>query len=217
MFIVIADVLSAIELEALVQHLSSNAGGFESGKNTAGVFARAVKENEQLNSRHSDTVLGKVEGVLLANPVFKAAALPKSLVKMLVSRYRPGMAYGTHVDEPIMLGVRTDLSFTLFLSEPSAYEGGELVIEQHDGDRNFKLGAGSLILYPSNALHRVTAVERGERLAVVGWVRSLIRDDQQREVLFDLANVIATPNADRSVLNSLHKVRANLMRMWADD
>jgi PKHD-type hydroxylase len=152
--------------------------------------------------------------------VFKAAAMPKSFVKLLVSRYLPGMEYGTHVDDALMGGVRTDMSFTLFLCDPGTYDGGELVIEGNDGDTEVKLPAGHLVLYPTTTLHRVAPVTRGERLVVVGWVRSFIRSGEDREILFDLENVIAASRAasiDRGILNRLLKVKANLLRKWVED
>ena len=132
-----------------------------------------------------------MEQALLAHPVFKAVARPKQLVGLLVSRYRPGMEYGLHVDDAMMQGVRTDLSFTLFLSAPEAYEGGELVIEGNDAENAIKLPAGSAVVYPTTSLHRVAPVTAGERLVVVGWVRSLIRRADQREILFDLDAAVA--------------------------
>ena len=219
MFLVIGDILTATEIEAITMHLSTEVN-FHDGKSTAGAHARTVKNNEQAANEAAAPVLKKVETALLAHPVFKAAALPKSFVKLMVSRYRPGMHYGTHVDDPLMLGTRTDLSFTLFLNPPETYAGGELVIEENGGDRSFKLTAGSLILYPTTSLHRVEEVTSGERLAVVGWVRSFLRDPQQRELLFDLENTIASlkaENASRPVLDHIFKIRANLLRMWATD
>jgi PKHD-type hydroxylase len=218
MFLPIADVLSSAEVSAIVETLKESA--FTSGKSTAGGHAQAVKDNEQAQERAVRPVLTKVEQTLEAHPVFKAAARPRRFVKTMISRYRKGMEYGLHVDEPMMNGVRTDLSFTLFLSKPEDCDGGELVIEGHDGDRAFKLPAGSLILYPSSTLHRVAPVKSGERLAVVGWVRSLIRNNEDRELLFDLETALAELRrqaADRAILDALYKVRANLLRKWVDD
>jgi PKHD-type hydroxylase len=219
MFLVIKEVLTAAEIEAARCHLEQSAS-FTTGKATAGHHARDVKDNEQATSETASPVLKKVEQALLANPVFKAAASPKSIIKLMVSRYLAGMQYGTHVDDPMMNGIRTDLSFTLFLSDPATYDGGSLVIEDNDGDRSFKRDAGSLILYPATSLHHVEAVTSGERLAVVGWVRSFLRDGAQRELVFDLENTIATVRAEhasRPVLDQLYKIRANLLRMWIED
>jgi PKHD-type hydroxylase len=139
---------------------------------------------------------------------------------MLVSRFRPGMSYGTHVDAAIMDGQRTDLSFTLFLSDPDSYDGGELVLEENEGDTAIKLPAGGLVLYQTTSLHRVAEVTRGERLAIVGWIRSYIRSPEHREILFDLDQSVAALReieVDRRVLDRIFKVRNHLTRMWAED
>lgn len=137
---------------------------------------------------------------------------------MLFSRYTPGMSYGTHVDNAVMAGKRTDLSFTLFLSDPRSYEGGELVMQDNGAERAFKLPAGQMILYPTSVPHRVAEVASGARLAAVGWVRSYIRDTGEREILFDLDNAIAGLSADqKDVEMRLSKVRSNLIRRWMED
>lgn len=191
---------------------------FVSGKLTAGWAAKAVKNNDQSTGLAADTVIAEVRDKLLANSVFKSVARPREIMGMLVSRYRQGMAYGSHVDDALMQGKRTDLSFTVFLSAPETYDGGELVIEDNDGDNAIKLAAGSVVIYPTTSLHRVAEVTRGERLVVVGWVRSFIRHAAHREILFDLDQTIAAlQNADRSILNRVFKTRNNLLRMWAED
>jgi PKHD-type hydroxylase len=218
-FLVIQNILSEAEASAICEALANDAV-FADGRGTAGFHAKLVKKNEQATGAKSEAVVKKIETALNQHPVFHAAALPRDFVRLLVSRYRPGMRYGTHVDDALIDGKRTDLSFTLFLSDPSSYEGGALVIEGNDGEQEFKLPIGSLVLYPSTALHRVEEVTSGERLAAVGWVRSFIRDQGQREILFDLENTIASlrvAEAERAVLDRLFKVRANLMRMWVDD
>jgi PKHD-type hydroxylase len=220
MYLPIADILTKAEIDAARAHIDGIESTFASGKLTAGHHAKSVKHNEQAAAEASAPVLTKVRDALLKHPVFKAAAQPQSIVKLMLSRYRPGMHYGSHVDEPFMEGKRTDLSFTLFLSPPETYDGGDLVIEETDGERAFKLEAGSVILYPSTTLHRVEDVTSGERLAVVGWIRSRLRDAGQREIIFDLENAIASLSAiqaPRAVLDRIYKTRANLIRMWAED
>jgi PKHD-type hydroxylase len=213
---IICDILDPARIIAIRDQLKT----FEHGGQTAGWHAKDVKNNEQAEGADSEAVRKLVETTLLAHPVFKAAAQPKLIIKTLVSRYKPGMSYGTHVDEPLMAGIRTDLSFTLFLSDPKTYDGGALVIDGSDGENEVKLPAGSLVLYPTTTLHRVQEVTRGERLAVVGWVRSFIRNAEDREILFDLENVVVSlrsNNADRALLDHTLKIRANLLRKWVED
>jgi PKHD-type hydroxylase len=221
MFIRIAEVLDAAGLEAVRGALDDPAL-FEDGRRTAGWHARELKRNLQASRGSSLTqgVLRRIEQALLGHEVFIAAARPKRLVRLLISRYEPGMTYGTHVDDALMEGVRTDLSFTLFLSDPESYEGGALVIEDSYGERPIRLPAGELILYPSTSLHRVEPLSSGVRLAAVGWVRSYIRDPARREVLFDLEMALRQVHAQEgksAVFDTLVKSRTNLLRLWAED
>lgn len=219
MLLRIGGILSSHEIAALVRSLDE--ADFEDGRRTAGWHARKVKRNEQASaSPVVDAALAKVRQALLANEVFVAAARPREFVKLLVSRYAPGMTYGTHVDDALMTGRRTDLSFTLFLSEPADYAGGELVIEDTLEDRSIRLPAGDVILYPSSTLHRVEPVTRGARLAVVGWVRSFVRAPSHREILFDLELALRDVfdrDGKSPLFDRLAKTRTNLLRMWADD
>ncbi|MEO1232488.1 MAG: Fe2+-dependent dioxygenase, partial [Myxococcota bacterium] len=165
---------------------------FEDGARTAAGAARAVKSNQQ--ARSGDEVIRVareiVEGALDKHAGFQAAAWPGKLARLSFSRYAPGMAYGPHVDDPFIHGLRTDLSFTLFLSDPESYEGGELVVQRHDGDEAVKLPSGSLYLYPSHSLHYVAPVAKGVRLAAVGWIQSRVRSQEHRAILFDLHQVL---------------------------
>jgi PKHD-type hydroxylase len=138
---------------------------------------------------------------------------------MLLSRYRPGMAYGTHVDDAVIGGHRTDLSFTLPLSPPDAYGGGGLAIDDGIEERLFRPAAGDAILYPTGAPHRVVPVDSGERLAIVGWVTSRVRDPVAREILHDLdvaARDLEARAAGSPGLARLIKARTNLYRHWAE-
>jgi PKHD-type hydroxylase len=129
------------------------------------------------------------------------------------------MEYGAHVDDAIISGMRTDLSFTLFLEELDSYEGGALVIETTAGEEEIRLPAGSMIVYPSSTLHRVQPVTRGVRRAAVGWVSSFLRSPEQREMLFDLDTAIEEMRrleTPRAVLDRIIKTRSNLMRMWVE-
>lgn len=216
--IVIDNILSPAEVSALRE----TAAGLEfgDGRATAGRHAALVKANDQaLPCPELDAVLTKVEQALAASALFRAAARPKAVSRLILSRYRLGQTYGLHVDDALMQGLRTDLSFTLFLAEPETYDGGALIIEDRFEARAIKLNSGELILYPATTLHRVEAVTRGERLAVVGWVQSLIRDPGQREILFDLDQAVETCFATEGKtpqFDLLAKTRSNLLRMWAE-
>jgi PKHD-type hydroxylase len=194
---------------------------FEDGSGTAGWRARERKRNLQaVDAPLVAGALRKVEGALAANELFQSAAHPKAILGLLLSRYEPGMAYGPHIDDAMIGGQRADLSFTLFLSEPESYDGGELLIERTEGEHGFKLPAGHLLLYPATTLHRVAPVTRGSRLAAVGWVRSLVREEAQRELLFELDEAIALLRlgGDRErAMDLVLKARSNLLRRWLDD
>lgn len=192
---------------------------FADGKTTAGRFAREVKANDQ--AAESDglrAIEAKVAAVLGANALFQSAARPRAVSRLILSRYRVGQTYGLHVDDALMGGLRTDLSFTLFLSNPDSYDGGALIVEDMVESRAFKPGAGDLILYPSTTLHRVEPVTRGTRLAVVGWVQSWIRSAEQREILFDLdrsLDEVYAQGGKSALFDRLAKTRSNLIRQWA--
>jgi PKHD-type hydroxylase len=163
-----------------------------------------------------------VKTALKRNALFQSALQPKIIHSMLFSRYEKGMSYGRHVDNALMGNqefLRSDVSFTLFLSSPSTYEGGELVIESSDGDRTYKLEAGSVIVYPSSTLHQVEPVTEGVRLAAVGWVQSLVREPNEREILFDLDTTrrsIFAKEGKTIEFDLISKSYANLLRKWAE-
>ena len=130
------------------------------------------------------------------------------------------MHYGSHVDDALMDGMRTDVAFTLFLSDPKSYAGGELTIESPSGEDTFKLDAGSLVAYPATSLHRVADVTRGARLAAVGWARSFVRDQARRELLFDLDTArqqMFARDGKSAEFDLVSKSLANLLRMWVED
>ena len=218
MLIAIENLLSGAQAALL-----SNAAAaltFSDGKATAGRFAKEVKANDQaVASPDLTAIFAIVEQALAGNPVFRAAARPKAITPLILSRYRTGQTYGMHVDDALMKGLRTDLSFTLFLADPESYDGGALIVEDTFEQRSIKLRAGDMILYPSTTLHSVEPVTRGQRLAVVGWVQSLIRTAEQREMLFDLDQAVETVFAEQgksALFDKLAKTRSNLLRMWLD-
>ena len=219
MQIVIGNVLSAEEV-ALVRETLARAT-FEDGRETAGFAAQLVKNNRQAtNDRKIETMRKLLEERILGNELFALAVRPKALTSMMFSRYEGGMQYGSHVDDALMQGMRTDVSFTLFLSDPASYDGGELVIESASGEDAVKPAAGSLVGYPSTTLHHVSPVTRGERLAAVGWARSFVRDGAQREMLFDLDTArrqMFAKDGKTAEYDLVSKSLANLLRMWVED
>lgn len=221
MILCIADLLA----EDLVSDLAStlDAASFEDGRATAGWHARLVKRNEQAAGADALQAAARaVETALGENALFRMAALPRRVRPVMFSRYRPGMDYGSHLDDAMMGGddpVRTDISVTVFLSDPASYEGGELVIETSGGEDAYKLAAGSVILYPAGTLHRVEPVRAGERRAAVTWVQSLVRDPGRREILFDLDTArreLFEREEKSAVFDLISKSYANLLRRWAE-
>ncbi len=196
---------------------------FRDGRASAGAQAKLVKDNEQAvpDDPEAAPIRKMIGDEIFRHQEFRLATRPVKLSPIMLSRYKPGMSYGAHVDHPISGGgqMRRDVSFTLFLNEPDTYDGGELIIMDGVGELDVKLPAGSMIVYPSTSLHRVAEVTRGERLAAVGWAQSMVRDAKKREILYDL-NVARLDLFDQygKSKNSdlLAKAAANLLQMWAD-
>jgi PKHD-type hydroxylase len=216
-------ILAAEELTEIKQVLET--AEFIDGKLTAGWHAKLVKNNRQLKAGTSQQELkAKIRTVLQKNALFQSTVYPKSIHSLLFSRYDEGMSYDTHVDNALMKGgnsglCRSDVSFTLFLTSPQDYQGGELVIEGVQEEQNYKLEAGSAIIYPSTTLHRVNPVTKGTRLVVVGWVQSTIRNASDRELLFDLETArraIFAKSGKTPEFDLISKSIANLIRKWAD-
>lgn len=197
------------------------------GSTTAGHIAANVKRNaqvpeDQAASREAGDI---VRRAVLSNPLFMAAALPSRIYPPMFNSYGPGQAYGNHVDNAIRIHpdegtqIRTDVSCTLFLTDPDEYDGGELIVEDTYGAHAVKLPMGDLILYPSTSLHRVTSVTRGVRVSSFFWVQSMIRDVSDRAVLFNLDTAIqrlTLADAKNPVITDLSGVYHNLLRRWAD-
>lgn len=223
MFLHIPAVLTQEEL-ATVRHAIATAE-FQDGKTTASGPAQLVKNNAQLIPSQVES-LSDTNALLVSalgrNPLLNAVLLPRFFVPLRIGRYDAGMSYGWHIDGPIMEQappIRTDISLTLFLSEPSEYEGGELIIRSDIGDIPFKLGAGDAIAYPSQYVHRVAEVHSGSRLVVVTWIQSAVRDLQQRKLLFQLNTLCSmesakAPHSEETLL--AFQVYSNLMRMWCE-
>jgi len=194
---------------------------FVDGKRTAGWHAKHVKNNLQAkpNQKVVEAMAARVSEALMANEVFRLAARPRQISPLLFSRYTEGMSYGSHVDAAFMSGLRTDLSFTVFLSRPEDCEGGELVLDLPHGEQQFKLDAGDMVVYPSTTLHRVAPVASGQRLVCVGWVQSMVRREDQRELLFDLETAqlaLFAKEGKSPEFDVLSKSVSNLLRMWAE-
>lgn len=223
MFICIPDVLSADQLDRLTGMMDRQS--FIDGRETAGWAAAGVKNNRQVASSSKDhaRMQAMVGETLAAHPIFVRAAMPRTMRPILFSRYLPGMAYGPHVDNALMgesPQTRIDLAFTLFLSGPDAYEGGELAVDEPAGTRAFKLPAGALVLYPANSLHQVTTVTSGRRDVAVGWLQSMVREHERRRIIFELETLRATMFAQggkTAEFDALSRNVSDLWRMWIEN
>jgi PKHD-type hydroxylase len=196
------------------------------GKVTAGHQSAKAKANLQLPEDSEDArAMGDiVVRALQRNATFMSATLARHVYPPLFNKYESGMTFGTHIDNAIRqvpglpLRIRTDISATLFLNAPEDYDGGELLIEETYGAHAVKLGAGDLILYPATSLHRVAPVTRGARLASFFWVQSLVPEDSERQILFDMDRAIvelgATQPADSAAILRLTAAYHNLVRKW---
>lgn len=200
-------------------------GQFIDGRLTAGKVARQVKLNQELRREPTlNEQVGRVViGALAGNALFKSAAFPARVADPLVARYQPGMRYGDHVDDPVMVQggerMRTDLSLTLFLSPPDSYQGGELVIRTPFGEQQVKLAAGDAVLYPSSSLHRVAEVTAGERLVALAWIQSHVRDAAQRALLHELnlaREALLERDPEDPATKRVDQGYANLVRMWSE-
>jgi PKHD-type hydroxylase len=225
MLLQIPDLLSAEEVRETRRLL--NEASWQDGRHTAGHQAVLVKKNLQLalNDPTAKQLGDLILDRLGQTPLFMASALPLRVMQPRFNRYENSGSYGSHVDSGVFpipgtgLHIRSDISSTLFLSDPEEYDGGELVIEEPFGERRVKLPAGHLIVYPGNSLHHVTPVTSGVRFASFFWTQSMIRDEQQRRTLFDLDVSIQNLSADHpdhSSIDGLTSVYHNLLRQWSE-
>lgn len=225
MLLAVPEVLTPQETAAARAIL--DAAPWTDGKVTAGRQSATVKDNMQIPE--DDPAAQQVGDTIMAalgrNALFISAALPARVFPPLFNRYQGGQSFGTHVDNAIrqITGtghrIRTDLSATLFFSQPDEYEGGELIVEDTYGTHRVKLPAGHMVLYPSTSLHHVTPVTRGARVSSFFWIQSMIRDDGQRALLFDLDCALQRLNADvpgHASAVQITGVYHNLMRQWAE-
>ena len=227
MLLTIPGVLNPEQVRFVRNQLEAAGDAWVDGRVTAGHQGAPVKRNLQIAEQA--TVARGLGDVILAaleiNPLFISAALPNQVYPPMFNRYEQGMEFGSHVDGAIRLvpttglKIRTDVSATLFLSDPAEYDGGELLIEDTYGVHSAKLSAGDMLIYPSTSLHRVAPVTRGARIASFFWIQSLIKDDAQRSLLFDLDTAIQrlnASNADDTAITHLTGCYHNLLRMWGE-
>jgi len=227
MLVHIEKVLSAEQVKLARGKLEATGAPWVDGRVTAGFQGAPVKFNQQIDELSplarelGDLILAQLE----RHPRFISACLPLAVYPPMFNRYSEGMTFGSHVDGSIRIvpgsgrRLRTDISATLFLSEPSEYDGGELQIDDAFGMHGAKLTAGDMIVYPASSLHRVTPITRGTRIASFFWVQSMIRDESQRALLFDMDNAIQSLNrtgADESARSTLVGNYHNVVRMWGE-
>ena len=225
MLLQIPDVLSAEQVAQARDLL--DAAEWVDGKVTAGHQSARAKDNVQIPEGHpaAREVGEMILKALQQNPLFVTAALPIHVFPPLFNRYSGGQSFGSHVDNAIRTiagtahRIRTDLSCTLFLSQPNEYDGGELIIEDTYGVHSVKLPAGSMVLYPSTSLHHVRPVTSGARVSSFFWLQSMVRDDGERTLLFDLDGAIralSQASPQHAVAVQLTGVYHNLLRKWAE-
>jgi PKHD-type hydroxylase len=225
MLLTIPDVLTLAQVARAVEVL--NAAEWVDGRVTAGHQSARAKDNAQLpEGSPAARELGEmILNALGQNPLFISAALPLRVFPPLFNRYHGGQSFGTHVDNALRQvpgtnhRIRTDISATLFFAHPHDYDGGELIVEDTYGIHSVKLPPGHMVIYPASSLHHVKPVTRGARLASFFWIQSMIRDDGQRTLLFDLDTAIqhvSQTSSDPSASVRLTGVYHNLLRRWAD-
>lgn len=226
MLITLQNVLSKSEVQQFREHMDN--ADWQDGLATAGTLARHVKSNQQLDDNAEPAIsLGNhILRKLAQHPAFISAALPKQIYPPKFNKYAEGETYGAHIDGSLMQlpglsqSLRTDVSATLFLSEPEEYDGGELTIETNYGSQQVKLPAGDMVVYPSTSLHKVVPVTRGARIASFMWIQSMIRDSQQREMLYGLDSSVQVLTQELSGEHAevvrLSGLYHNLIRQWAE-
>ena len=223
MLVTIPNVLNKEDISA-IQDLMATAN-FHEGSSSAGSEAKRVKNNHEMFISDAETqrLNNLVMGKLIKDPTYIATAFAARIAAPYYAKYTTSMHYGNHVDDPIMgpanQRYRSDISLTIFLNEPDAYDGGELIINTPFGEQNIKLNAGDVVLYPSSSTHRVAEVTKGERLVAVTWLQSTVRDPAKREILYNLSqareSMIASA-AGSPETEQLSNAYMNLVRMWSD-
>lgn len=227
MLVCIPNILDAAQLVSLRERLDRAGDAWVDGRVTAGYQGAPVKFNQQIDER-SDVALACQRIVVPAlerHPIFISAVLPNVMYPLMFNRYGEGMTFGAHVDGSVRIHpqdgrkIRTDVSATLFLTNPADYDGGELQIEDTYGRHSIKLAAGDMVVYPATSLHQVAPITRGVRTSCFFWVQSLIRDDSQRALLYEMDGAIQRlnqTNADEVARRSLIGCYHNLVREWSE-
>ena len=213
--------LSKEEIKEFIKNLGNENSPWEDGKKTAGSHASKVKNNLQLdrNSEISKKLSHLIKKKLLSNSLIKSFTLPKIIHGIMFTKSINKMHYGRHIDNPFMSSGRSDLSFTISLTDKSKFNGGELIIEDMNSEKEFKLNAGEIIIYPSTYLHSVKEVKEGERIVCVGWIESYVKSIEQREYLFDLdagAKGLLSKNGRSDELDLIFKSYSNFLRLLGD-
>ena len=213
----IETLLNDEEIHTLRNKLIKENQNWEDGKKTAGTHAALVKNNLQLKRECeiSQSLSKFITNKLLSNPLIKSFSLPKKIHGIMFTKSREGMQYGRHIDNAFMSSGRADLSFTIFINEKDSYQGGELIVENLNSEKTFKLNSGEIIIYPSTYLHSVNEINFGERLVCVGWMQSYIKSTEEREYLFDIdagARSLLSKHGRSDELDLIFKSYSNLLR-----
>ena len=227
MLVCIPNVLEAAQIVSLRERLEHAGDSWVDGRVTAGYQGAPVKFNQQIDERSEVALACQriIVPLLERNPAFISAVLPNTIYPLQFNRYGEGMTFGPHVDGSVRLHphdgrkIRTDVSATLFLTNPADYDGGELLIEDTYGRHSIKLAAGDMVIYPATSLHHVAPITRGVRTSCFFWVQSLIRDDTQRALLYEMDGAIQRlnqTNADDGARRALIGCYHNLVRQWSE-
>ena len=223
MFVQVQKLLAAEQLETIDTGLAE--ATFVEGSRTAGPSGKTVTQILQLDKEKSEAAKDLDAIILQAlanNQMVRAMALPARILPPLYAKHRPGMVFASHADNPVMAGnppVRTDVSVTVFLSDPAAYEGGELTVATEVGEAKFKLPRGDALVYPAGAVYTLREVTSGERVVAVTWIQSTVRAAARRQLLFDLdvaSQMVSRNDPASTEARLLFKTYGNLLRMWAE-
>jgi PKHD-type hydroxylase len=221
MLVQIKNILGDAELQKIQDLLKT--ANFRDGHLSAGMAAQQVKNNLEVSD---EDIISSLNNIVMNNvvrhPNYQQAALPHRIAAPFYARYETGMEYGEHIDDPIMGQsdrYRSDLAMTIFLNAPDEYKGGELIIQTPYGEQTIKYNAGDAVLYPATTRHRVAKITSGERLVAVTWVQSLIRDNEQRELLYQLSKTrekMLRKDPESEDTKCIDSAYVNLVRMWSE-